>query len=46
MSEIANNVLPSNPVAVLSGPSFAVDVANNLPTALTLACEDSDIRKK
>ncbi|WP_299746626.1 NAD(P)H-dependent glycerol-3-phosphate dehydrogenase [uncultured Tateyamaria sp.] len=27
-------------VAVLSGPSFAVDIARGLPTALTLACEN------
>ncbi len=29
--------------AVLSGPSFAVDVAKGLPTAVTLAVEDSDL---
>jgi glycerol-3-phosphate dehydrogenase (NAD(P)+) len=28
-------------VAVLSGPSFADEVARKLPTAVTLACEDS-----
>jgi glycerol-3-phosphate dehydrogenase (NAD(P)+) len=26
---------------VLSGPSFAIDVAKGLPTAVTLACEDA-----
>lgn len=29
--------------AVLSGPSFAVEVAKNLPTALTLATHDKDL---
>jgi len=29
---------PSSPVAVLTGPSFAADIARGLPTALTLAC--------
>jgi len=29
-------------VAVLSGPSFAADIARGLPTALTLACSNSD----
>ena len=29
------------PVAVLSGPSFAADVARNLPTAVTLAATDA-----
>ena len=28
-------------VAVLTGPSFAADIARGLPTALTLACADA-----
>ena len=32
---------PASPVAVLSGPSFADDVARGLPTAVTLACADA-----
>ncbi|MBC7668915.1 MAG: NAD(P)-dependent glycerol-3-phosphate dehydrogenase [Gemmatimonadaceae bacterium] len=40
MSEVAGEVLPDNPIAVLSGPSFAGEVARGLPTAVTLACED------
>jgi glycerol-3-phosphate dehydrogenase (NAD(P)+) len=28
---------------VLSGPSFAIDVARKLPTAVTLACEDEAV---
>ena len=35
-------VLPANPVAVLSGPSFAEDVAKGLPTAVTLAARSED----
>jgi glycerol-3-phosphate dehydrogenase (NAD(P)+) len=31
---------PRAHVAVLTGPSFAVDIARGLPTALTLACAD------
>ncbi|MEQ3708573.1 MAG: NAD(P)H-dependent glycerol-3-phosphate dehydrogenase [Tateyamaria sp.] len=30
-------------VAVLTGPSFAADIANGLPTALTLACADEAV---
>jgi glycerol-3-phosphate dehydrogenase (NAD(P)+) len=30
-------------VAVLTGPSFARDIANGLPTALTLACANRDV---
>ena len=37
MSEVAAQVLPDTPAALLSGPSFAIDVARGLPTAVTLA---------
>jgi glycerol-3-phosphate dehydrogenase (NAD(P)+) len=41
MSAVAAEVLPGDvPVAVLSGPSFAADVARGLPTAVTLAAAD------
>ncbi len=40
LSEIAGEILPRNPVAVLSGPSFASDVVRGLPTAVTVAAED------
>ena len=38
--ELMADALPNAPCAVLTGPSFAVDIARNQPTALTLACED------
>src|ERR1700757_4246444 len=37
MSEIAAEILPSSPSAVLSGPTFAAEVARELPTAVTIA---------
>lgn len=40
MSEVAASVQPHSPVAVLSGPTFAHEVAEGLPTAVTLACAD------
>jgi glycerol-3-phosphate dehydrogenase (NAD(P)+) len=40
LSDVIADVRPGSPVAVLSGPSFAVDVARGLPTAVTLACAD------
>lgn len=40
MSEVVQDILPKHPVAVLSGPSFASEVARKLPTAVTIACED------
>lgn len=39
-SAIVAEVFPSATCAVLTGPSFAADIAQGLPTALTLACED------
>lgn len=40
MTDVAAEALPAAPIAVLSGPSFAGEVARNLPAAVTLACED------
>jgi len=40
MSEVAADVAAGAPIAVLSGPTFAHEVAAGLPTAITLACED------
>lgn len=39
-AEIIARACPSARPALLSGPSFAVDIAAGLPTALTLAAED------
>ncbi|MDD7971429.1 NAD(P)H-dependent glycerol-3-phosphate dehydrogenase [Roseinatronobacter alkalisoli] len=35
--------LPDARAALLTGPSFAHDIARGLPTALTLACEDPEL---
>ncbi len=40
LSDVVRDIRPDAPVAVLSGPSFADDVAQGLPTAVTLACPD------
>ncbi|MDX3901279.1 MAG: NAD(P)H-dependent glycerol-3-phosphate dehydrogenase [Sphingobium sp.] len=40
MSEVVAELRPQAPVAVLSGPTFAHEVAAGLPTAVTLACGD------
>jgi glycerol-3-phosphate dehydrogenase (NAD(P)+) len=40
MSEVAAQARPGAPIAVLSGPTFAHEVAEGLPTAITLACAD------
>jgi len=41
LCDVVEEVRPGAPVAVLSGPSFAHDVARGLPTAVTLACRDA-----
>ncbi len=43
MTQVATEVAPGHPLAVLSGPSFAAEVAKGLPTAITLACGDRDL---
>ena len=38
MAQVANDAAPDCRLAVLSGPTFAHEVAAGLPTAVTLAC--------
>ena len=40
---LVEQYLPGAPVAVLSGPSFAREVAEGLPTAVTIASQDPDV---
>lgn len=42
LADIAEAAWPSDAVGVLSGPSFAADVARGLPTAVTLADPDRE----
>jgi glycerol-3-phosphate dehydrogenase (NAD(P)+) len=43
MSEIVAETAPKAVAAILSGPSFAADVARGLPTAVTLAAQDGEL---
>ncbi|MDB6146680.1 MAG: Glycerol-3-phosphate dehydrogenase [Spartobacteria bacterium] len=43
MSEILFEILPRHPIAVLSGPNLAVEVARGLPTATVLGCADAEL---
>jgi glycerol-3-phosphate dehydrogenase (NAD(P)+) len=45
MTEIIAECLPEAVPAILSGPSFAVDVARGLPTAVTLAAADETVAR-
>jgi glycerol-3-phosphate dehydrogenase (NAD(P)+) len=42
MSQILAELFPSHPLAVLSGPNLAVEVAKNLPTATVLGCAQTE----
>jgi len=46
VGEVARAVCPEAPVAVLSGPTFAHEVAAGRPTAVTLACEDAALGRR
>lgn len=46
MSEVLADTMPRRPLAVLSGPTFAAEVARGLPAALTLACKYESIRDR
>jgi len=46
MAEVLEETIPHAVTAVLSGPSFAGEVARGLPSAVTLACADIDMAEK
>jgi glycerol-3-phosphate dehydrogenase (NAD(P)+) len=43
MTQVLKDELPDAVPAVMSGPSFAIDVAQGLPTAVTFAIEDEQL---
>lgn len=45
-TEVAAELAPASPCAVLSGPTFAREVALGLPTAVTLACTDTGLGRR
>jgi glycerol-3-phosphate dehydrogenase (NAD(P)+) len=45
MTEVLGQAAPGRPTAILSGPSFAADVAAGLPTAVTLASADEGLAR-
>ncbi len=46
VGEVAGDTHPAAPLAVLSGPTFAHEVAKGLPTAVTLACADAALGRR
>jgi glycerol-3-phosphate dehydrogenase (NAD(P)+) len=45
MSEVSAELLPNSPFAVLSGPTFAAEVARGMPTAVTIASHDRPLAR-
>jgi glycerol-3-phosphate dehydrogenase (NAD(P)+) len=45
VAEIGKAICPEAQIAVLSGPTFAHEVAAGLPTAVSLACENVDLAR-
>jgi glycerol-3-phosphate dehydrogenase (NAD(P)+) len=43
LSAVVAEILPQNPIAALSGPSFASDVARGLPTAVVVAAREETL---
>ena len=46
MTEVAAAQAPGRPLAVLSGPSFAIEVAKELPTAVVVAAHDHAVAEQ
>jgi glycerol-3-phosphate dehydrogenase (NAD(P)+) len=46
MTEVAAEEAPGHPLAVLSGPSFALEVARGQPTAVVVACSDESVAER
>jgi glycerol-3-phosphate dehydrogenase (NAD(P)+) len=46
MSQVLAETLPGAPVAVLSGPSFAHEIAADQPVGVTLACADRAVGER
>ena len=46
MSQVLHEIFPRNPIAVLSGPSHAEEVARFMPTAVVLGSEDARVAEK
>ena len=46
MPEVVAEVIPTATIAVLSGPTFAKEIARDLPCGVALACRDAPVRDR
>jgi len=46
LTDMLEREIPGHPIAVLSGPGFAADIAKGLPTAMAIAAADIDVAER
>ncbi|MFN3634759.1 MAG: NAD(P)H-dependent glycerol-3-phosphate dehydrogenase, partial [Rhizobium rhizophilum] len=46
LTEVLEAALPGHPVAMLSGPGFAADIAKGLPTAMAIAAQELSLAEQ
>ena len=46
ISDVIKKIFPKSKIAILSGPSFAIEVAKKKPTAITIAAKNQNYAKK
>lgn len=46
ITHVINDILPNNNYAVISGPSFAIDILENKPVSMNIASSSRDLFKK
>ena len=46
LTDVLESELPHHPIAVLSGPGFAADIARGLPTAMSIAAAELDVAER
>lgn len=46
MSQVAESEIPNAVIAILTGPTFAAEIARGLPSAVTIAAKDKDAAQR
>jgi len=46
MSQVAEQEIPDATIAILTGPTFASEIARGLPSAVTIAAKDKDVAQE
>jgi glycerol-3-phosphate dehydrogenase (NAD(P)+) len=46
ISGVVGEIFPDNVILIMSGPNFATEISENLPSVSSIACQNIDIAKK